>query len=55
MPAGREATAIIEKISQLLKYDKRQDILSGQLFSKAHAIITKVLADNQLIYSESNG
>jgi hypothetical protein len=55
MPAGREAATIIEKISQFVKDDKRQDILSGQLFSKAHTIITKVLADNQLIYPESNG
>jgi hypothetical protein len=55
MPAGREAAAIIEKISQLLTDDKRQDILSDKLFARAHTIITNVLVDNQLIYPQSNG
>ena len=55
MPAGREAAETIVEITNLLCDNKRGEILTNQLFFKAHATITKVLADNQLIYPESNG
>jgi len=55
MPAGREAAEIIVEITNLVCDNKRGEILTNQLFFKAHAIITKVLADHQHVYPESNG
>jgi hypothetical protein len=57
MPAGREAAEIIEQMSTLLENHKLQDILSGHLFPKAHAIIANVLEDekHQYIYPDNKG